>query len=308
MLWVFFGAAAFWLALYWLAMKQSEIRYCAPVVYTMDSDELAALTHVAEAAYRQSRETEPDWRMRLSHRLAAVVTTLDLDKDSLRFHQGSGVDAFSVVTLDRTRMLVGIRGTQGLFDWVINAMTWLRRVPGGFGHRGGSLAAQQLYGPLGLRKRMKEFPAARVLVAGHSQGCLVASGLMVLAEDDLDHVFDAAQGITGALLVEAPRYASWDLARRLHLRIGHRVLRISYCRDVVTMLPLRIMGFAHFADDQYYDRFGNLNRAVTPAYRVFDRGVALLSDLSHCRFNLLSYHSCRTVCQMVRRDLERFMQ
>ena len=226
------------------------------------------------------------YKMILRARIPTDVTEYIQDLDGTSF----------VVTTRRTvavglrfgkLLFVGLRGTQFLFDWRINVRglfvdlsdVWRRRHTGLIAHRGFLEEAHSMSRK--LRPKIREFPADRVFLAGHSLGGAVASLVRFF--------LGVPMSTMSTYVFGCPRYSrckwlplSWSTPVNIQ-RVG----------DVIPSLPPRSM--------KYCDPRIRLDTELRDLLRPNALGSDLLCRLARCAARRFKPHNV----ELYRREVGR---
>lgn len=255
----------------------------------LDTESIYVATQCAVDAYRgKDDKTEKMWRERI--RMAYG--------ESVEFHQSSGVEAFSYIDSQVGCGFLAIRGTSGAFDLLRDIMSWkVKSDIGGTVHAGFDGDASYLFSDWGRRAYADE--SIEWVVCGHSLGAGTAIEVSARIEaSDLT--------LRGCVALCAPRSGDKKHACRVTNMLGNRLVRVTFSRDLVCMVPLRLMGYAHAGKTHYFDRLGDYHPYLTTNYRLYDLFVSTICDVFKPGVNWLGYHSGSTVRDLVRGEIDRF--
>lgn len=251
--------------------------------------ELCRAARLSVLAYPQS-ESNRQWKERLPERIQQQGGKL------LHVYSASGVDVL-LCEFAGVRYLA-IRGTHKSWDWMRDAFACKIPAPlGGRAHAGFLRDARQIFaafhGELAGNRR--------VIVCGHSMGAAEAIELSAICEH-------YGRPVAGIVALCAPRSGDRRHADIVTRCLKGRLIRITNARDLVAMVPPRVLGFHHAGKTHYFDSAGDYHADLTVGFRIADLVGCLVRDARRLRLfrDLSGYHSAQRVAEMTCRDVQEF--
>ena len=279
------------------SLRTAMLRDQAPLMMTANQVEVAArcavyaYTTKAQKLNASQLGKSPNaiWRDELEQ----IVKPLG--GELLTAYNSSGVDFF-VADFDKYKVLA-IRGTEGLFDAFVDACALPTKAPlGGMVHSGFYRNSKIV---VNAAKKFIEDDKP-LIVCGHSMGAAMSiETSAILAEDGIGNV-------AGIVALCSPRSGNAEHAAVVSSTFKNRLLRVTYSRDVVAMVPPAPF-YRHAGQTHYFDCQMEYHPHLTSCFRIVDALGAMMKDALKCRLlrNVLAYHSAGAVADMLILNKER---
>src|SRR5262249_17801311 len=146
-------------------------------------------------------------------------------------------------------VVVSFRGTQSneIWDWMTDADVVLNPFPAGLVHRGFYNALEDVWDEMNAAIRKFQDQAQSLWFTGHSLGAALAC--MAVAR----LIFERHTPIHGLYTFGQPRTGDFTFSRLFDHEFGDRTFRFVNHRDIVTRVPLRLMGYSHVGQLMFFD-------------------------------------------------------
>lgn len=177
-----------------------------------------------------------------------------------------------------------VRGTESWDDWKTNLDCRFEVSKYGAVHSGFKSDAESIYSQV-VDALIKHIVAKRrIYVAGHSQGAGVSKQLALRLLENGFYVYRA-------IGYGEPRSVSADTAGRLDAEFPDVFHRVVNNNDLVTRVPLRIMGYKHYGTLHYFFENGNYSTDTTAWERFLDRISGCFEDFGEYGSDALKDHA-----------------
>lgn len=167
------------------------------------------------------------------HRKKTLYVINDTDLTDIQCYIRKSGDLLSIT----------FRGSDSLKDWKANLSFWKKCIP--YGNRASRIRVHtgflNTYKAPGIRDKLHRFMTddiRRVHIAGHSYG----AALSVLCAVDLQYNFPARD--YQVIIFGCPRVGNGAFKRSYDKRV-FKTLRVENGNDIVTKIPLALMGYRH---------------------------------------------------------------
>lgn len=263
--------------------------------FQLTKSQTVTVAKLTSMVYPQDERHE-QWRERIGSRLS------DIGCELVEIKTSSGVESMAVKY--GQVLAIVFRGTSGRFDWVTNLLAWRKKAPFlGSAHSGFQMAAELAYKQLNYRQLIidAQNDGLTVIACGHSQGAAEAIQFFGVAEEDMN-------SIHGVVAICAPRSANWTHSREMDKRMAGKLLRITNCRDLVSLVPPVVLGYRHIGQCVYFDMHGRFHPVLTLTFRAADLFGATVRDAFQLlRLRLpVGYHSANKVAILVEKHIDQF--
>ena len=151
-------------------------------------------------------------------------------------------------------VVVSFRGTQSntIWDWMTDDDVVFRTFPAGLVHRGFYHALDDVWHEMNAAIEKFQDKAQSLWFTGHSLGAALAC--MAVAR----LVFERHTPINGMYTFGQPRTGDFSFSHQFDHEFGDRAFRFVNHRDIVTRIPLRLMGYSHVGQLRFFDDDGKL--------------------------------------------------
>jgi triacylglycerol lipase len=175
------------------------------------------------------------------------------------------------IAFDDDKMIVSVRGTDGLADAMTDLNVDLVDGVGGRVHDGFNTSASRLWRFVwnAVRNRGNR----SLFLTGHSLGAGIATILTARLVQQKD------EPVNGLYVYGMPRAGDKKFARNFNASFGTQTFRFVNNNDVVTRTPFRSMGFAHVGLFIYFDEHGNVRSDIGWWEKLLDRISGRWHDL-----------------------------
>ncbi len=174
--------------------------------------------------------------------------------DSAKFEFLDRNDTQGFVAGAEEMVIVSFRGTQSndIWDWMTDADIVLRPFPAGLVHRGFYHALDDVWDEMNAAIKKFQDKAQSLWFTGHSLGAALAC--MAVAR----LVFERHTPINGLYTFGQPRTGDFVFSSDFDHEFGDKTFRFVNHRDIVTRVPLRLMGYSHVGQLMFFDEDGKL--------------------------------------------------
>lgn len=189
----------------------------------------------------------------------------------LRFFDKEETQAFMIA--NEEMILTAFRGTEPthLKDWMTDVDIELKQGPGGNVHDGFQRALNHVW--QGILESLEVFQteAQSLWFTGHSLGGALATlAVARLREED--------RPVHGLYTFGQPRVGDREFAKNFNIDFKTQAFRFVNNNDVVTRVPLRLMGYSHIGTFLYMDSRGKLHQDIHYWNKFLDRLQGRIDD------------------------------
>lgn len=205
---------------------------------------------------------------------ATVATTLNAW--GLPRSQCIGVrDTQAIVAGNDEVVIVAYRGTEpdNLRDWVTDAQSALTSGPAGRVHGGFMRALLDAWREVRSAVASMQDHGQSLWVTGHSLGAALAT--LAVASWRLE----ADKPVHGLYTFGQPRVGDREFEMRFNLDFKSQCFRFVNNNDIVTRVPLRLMGYSHVGTFLYFDSHGNISADRGHWFRFLDGVEGRIADI-----------------------------
>ena len=180
--------------------------------------------------------------------VAAKLAEWGFDPAKFEFLDRSDTQGF--VAGAEELVVVSFRGTQSndIWDWMTDADVLLRSFPAGLVHKGFYQALDDVWDEMNAAIKKFQDHAQSLWFTGHSLGAALAC--MAVAR----LVFERHAPINGLYTFGQPRTGDFQFSHQFDHEFGERTFRFVNHRDIVTRIPLRLMGYSHVGNLMFFDQ------------------------------------------------------
>lgn len=237
-----------------------------------------------ENAYWLGRAAQLAYRKKSA--IQATVKSWGLD--NFRFFDHGETQAFAAG--DRNMIIIAFRGTEPskLRDWCSDADCQLADGPFGKVHEGFYRALRQIWFELAATIAEFQDDAQSLWFTGHSLGAALAALAVATLREEQD------KPVYGLYTFGQPRTGDRDFERVFNQDCKPRSFRFVNNNDIVTRVPLRVMGYSHVGTFLYFDAEGNLHDDPSWWYRFVDGTQGRVEDLGKMGPDEIKDHSMDT--------------
>lgn len=184
-------------------------------------------------------------------------------------------DTQAVVAGNDEVVILAFRGTEpnNLRDWVTDAQAALASGPAGRVHRGFLRALMNAWREVRSAISTMQSNGQSLWVTGHSLGAALAT----LAVASLR--LEADKPVHGLYTFGQPRVGDREFELRFNMDFKSQCFRFVNNNDIVTRVPLRVMGYSHVGTFLYIDHQGNVSSDRGHWFRFLDGAEGRIADL-----------------------------
>ncbi len=196
-------------------------------------------------------------------------------------------------------VVVAFRGTEPkkLQDWLADANTVLVDGPfGGRVHAGFHLALDSVWLTLLDALREVRDQGQSLWFTGHSLGAALAALAVARLRDEFD------KPVHGLYTFGQPRIGDRVFERAYDQDNGGRSFRFVNNNDVVTRVPMRVMGFSHIGTFLYFDHNGDLKSDPHFWFSLLDRIEGRIDDLGKVGTDGLKDHFMKAYLERLEKN------
>ena len=201
------------------------------------------------------------------------------DMRLLKFFDDQNTQAF--ICADDDKMIIAVRGTDGLADAMTDINVDLVDGVGGRVHEGFNTSASRLWKT--IMSYVKHRENRSLFITGHSLGAGIATILTARLVQQKD------EPVNGLYVYGMPRAGDKKFARNFNETFAEQTFRFVNNNDIVTRTPFRSMGYSHVGKLIYFDEHGNprpdigwweklLDRISGRFHDLFERGTDGIKD------------------------------
>jgi triacylglycerol lipase len=174
------------------------------------------------------------------------------------------------IAVDAERMIISVRGTDGLADAMTDINVDLVDGVGGRVHEGFNTSASRLWRT--VWDSVKHRGKRSLFITGHSLGAGIAAILTARLVQQKD------EPINGVYLYGMPRAGDRKFASSFNDSFDN-AFRFVNNNDIVTRTPFRSMGYSHIGKLVYFDEHGNVRPDISWWEKLLDRISGRFNDL-----------------------------
>lgn len=203
------------------------------------------------------------WCSQLAYSTPLEVSAA-LEKENMRmnvFIDQGNTQAF--ICSDDDKMIVSVRGTDGLADAMTDLNIDLVDGTGGRVHEGFQMSALSIWPE--VYRHIQNRGKRSLWLAGHSLGASIATILTAKLVQQKD------EPVNGLYTIGSPRTGDKKFARHFDQSFGARTFRFVNNNDIVTRTPFRSMGFSHVGQIKYFDEHGQFRPDLHWWEKLLDR-------------------------------------
>lgn len=211
------------------------------------------------------------WCSRLAYRSKAGIKD-ELETEGMKlieFFDEDNTQAF--IATDDEKMIISVRGTDGLADAMTDINVDLVDGVGGRVHEGFNASASRLWKT--VWNHIAQRGTRSVFLTGHSLGAGIATILTARLVQQKD------EPINGLYTYGQPRTGDKKFARNFDQSFGDKTFRFVNNNDIVTRTPFRSMGYAHIGKCMYFDEYGLFRTDLAWWEKLLDRINGRIQDL-----------------------------
>ena len=187
----------------------------------------------------------------------------------LGFFDEDNTQAF--IAQDAEKMIISVRGTDGLADAMTDINVDLVDGVGGQVHEGFNLSASRLW--KFVMSAVRERGNRSLWITGHSLGAGIATILTARLVQQKD------EPVNGLYVYGMPRSGDKKFAKNFNNSFGDQTFRFVNNNDVVTRTPFRSMGYRHIGEFVYFDEHGAVRSDIGWWEKLLDRISGRWNDL-----------------------------
>jgi triacylglycerol lipase len=175
------------------------------------------------------------------------------------------------IAFDDDKMIISVRGTDGLADAMTDINVDLVDGVGGQVHDGFNTSASRLW--RFVMSAVKARGNRSLWLTGHSLGAAISTILTARLVQQKD------EPVNGLYTFGQPRTGDKKFAKNFNDSFGKQTFRFVNNNDVVTRTPFRVMGFRHVGQFMYFDENGQFRSDVGWWEKLLDRIAGRWNDL-----------------------------
>ena len=198
-----------------------------------------------------------------------------------QFFDEDNTQAF--IAVDADKVIISVRGTDGLADAMTDINVDLVDGVGGKVHEGFNTSASRLW--KSVMDIVKHRGNRSLWITGHSLGAGIAAIITARLIQQKD------EPVNGLYVYGMPRAGDREFAKNFNASFGNRIYRFVNNNDIVTRTPFRSMGFAHVGSLVYFDEHGNLRYDLGWWEKLMDRISGRWNDLFESGTDGIKDHS-----------------
>ncbi len=187
----------------------------------------------------------------------------------LAFFDEQNTQAF--ICTDDEKIIIAVRGTDGLADAMTDINVDLVGGVGGKVHEGFNTSAARLWRT--VWNHISHRGTRSVFLTGHSLGAGIATILTARLVQEKD------EPVNGLYVYGMPRAGNKEFARNFNHSFGYKTFRFVNNNDIVTRTPFRSMGYCHVGTFVYFDEYGEVATHLGWWRKLLDRVSGRLQDL-----------------------------
>lgn len=190
------------------------------------------------------------------------------DMNLIEFFDEQNTQAF--IAADDEKIIISIRGTDGLADAMTDLNVDLVDGVGGRVHEGFNTSASRLWKTIMYTIRHRQNRS--LFITGHSLGAGIAAILTARLVQQKD------EPVNGLYLYGMPRAGDKKFSRNFNNSFQN-AYRFVNNNDIVTRTPFRSMGYSHIGELIYFDEHGNPRPDIGWWEKLLDRISGRFHDL-----------------------------
>ncbi len=175
------------------------------------------------------------------------------------------------IAIDDNKMIISVRGTDGLADAMTDLDCDLVDGVGGQVHDGFNTSASRLW--RSIMTVVNNRGNRSLWITGHSLGAGIAGIITARLVQQKD------EPVNGLYVYGMPRTGNKKFAKNFNNSFGARTFRFVNNNDIVTRTPFRSMGYAHIGQCMYFDEHGQFRADLGWWEKLLDRINGRFHDL-----------------------------
>lgn len=187
----------------------------------------------------------------------------------VEFFDENNTQAF--IAVDDDKMIISIRGTDGLADAMTDINVDLVDGVGGRVHEGFNTSAARLWKT--VWNHVSHRGNRSLWITGHSLGAGIAAIITARLVQQKD------EPVNGLYVYGMPRTGNKKFAKNFNNSFGARTFRFVNNNDIVARTPFRSMGYAHIGECMYFDEHGQFREDLGWWEKLLDRINGRIHDL-----------------------------
>lgn len=192
-------------------------------------------------------------------------------------------DTQAIITADADKMIISIRGTDGLKDAMTDIDIDLVDGVGGRVHEGFNIATSHIWRDVWKAIEMRGNRS--LFITGHSLGAGIATIIAAKLVQQKD------EPVNGLYTYGSPRVGDKEFEKNFNASFGKRTFRYVNNNDIVTRTPFRSMGYRHVGELKYFDENGQLRKDIQWWQKLLDRIHGRLDDVFELGTDGIKDHS-----------------
>jgi triacylglycerol lipase len=211
------------------------------------------------------------WCSRLAYYNENTIA-VSLEDEGMRlveFFDEQNTQAF--ICADDDKIIISVRGTDGLADAMTDINVDLVDGVGGRVHEGFNTSATRLWKT--IMNQIQHRGSRSLFITGHSLGAGIATILTARLVQQKD------EPVNGLYTFGQPRTGDRKFAKSFNYSFGERTFRFVNNNDVVTRTPFRSMGYSHVGRLVYFDEHGQVRNDIGWWEKLLDRITGRINDL-----------------------------
>jgi triacylglycerol lipase len=223
------------------------------------------------------------WSSRLAYRAEEGIREELASEDMKLFEFFDKDNTQAFIAFDDDKIIISVRGTDGLADAMTDINVDLVDGIGGRVHDGFNTSASRLW--KFVMQAVKMRGNRSLWLTGHSLGAGIATILTARLVQQKD------EPVNGLYTFGQPRTGDKKFARNFNESFGARTFRFVNNNDIVTRTPFRSMGYAHIGQCMYFDEHGNFRTDLAWWEKLLDRINGRIHDLFELGTDGIKDHS-----------------
>lgn len=204
-------------------------------------------------------------------------------------------DTQGFICANDDEIFIVIRGTESWDDWKTNLDCTFGITKYGAVHNGFKSDAESIYMQVTAALTKHIVAGRRIYVTGHSQGAGVGKQLAI-------RLLENGFSVYLAIGYGEPRNVAAGTAERLDAEFPGVFHRVVNNNDLVTRIPLRIMGYKHYGTLHYFFENGNYSTDTSAWERFLDRISGRFEDFGEYGPDALKDHAQAAYIECIGRE------
>ena len=230
-------------------------------------------------------------KLAYSHREKVAKNLAEEGLGLIEFFDEQNTQAF--ICADDDKMIIAVRGTDGLADAMTDINVDLVDGVGGQVHEGFNTSAARLWKTVWQHVRNRK--GRSLFITGHSLGAGIAAILTARLVQQKD------EPVNGLYVYGMPRTGDKEFAKNFNDTFGEYTFRFVNNNDVVTRTPFRAMGYRHVGTFVYFDEHGAVRSDIGWWQKLLDRISGRWNDLFERGTDGIKDHSVEEYVDRTRR-------